>query len=57
MADKEPANTGTAGYYREKAQELIEKAKDASTEQARAEFLLLADHWHRLAQTLERPNW
>lgn len=44
-------------YYREKAQEMLKQAEAAATPQAKAELIALAENWHRLAQTLEEPNW
>ena len=51
------AKAGSPAYYREKAQELLKKAERAPTEEARTHYLVLSEHWHRLAQSAERPNW
>ncbi len=37
-------------YYRERAKEMLKKAKASNTEAARAQFLDLAEHWNRMAQ-------
>jgi hypothetical protein len=39
-----------------KAEEMLKNAEAAASPQARAEFLSLADHWHRLAQAMEKPG-
>ncbi len=57
MAERGPGKTPSPGYYRKKAQELLEKAERAPTQEARLHYLVLADHWHRLAQSAEHPNW
>jgi len=55
-ADK-PAIPGTPDFYRQQAKEMLKQAEQAASAQARASFLGLADHWHRLAQQAEHPNW
>ena len=35
---------------------MLRKADAATSSQARAEYIALADHWLRLAQTLEAAN-
>jgi hypothetical protein len=57
MAHRGPASTGSPGYCRKKAEELLKKAESAPTAEARLHYLVLADHWHRLAQSAEHPNW
>jgi len=44
-------------FYRERAQDCLKQADQATTDQARAEFLKLAEHWHRLAQKIETSDW
>jgi hypothetical protein len=55
--DSKPAIPGTPDFYREQAKEMLRHAEEAASEQARASFLGLADHWHRLAQQAEHPSW
>jgi len=44
-------------FYRERAQDCLKQADQATTDQAKTEFLRLAEHWHRLAQKIETSNW
>ena len=53
----DPGGPMTPEFYKERALEMIAQAENATTEEARAQFLKLAEHWHRLAQTVELPNW
>ena len=48
---------GTPKYYRQKAQELLLKAETAASEKDRFAFLKMAEHWQRLAQSVEEANW
>ena len=57
VVENKPAIPGTPDFYREQAKEMLRQAEHAASEQARASFLGLADHWHRLAQQAENPNW
>jgi hypothetical protein len=56
LSESSLAGEGPA-LYRKRAEEMLQRAESASTAQSRAEFLALADHWLRLARTLEQPNW
>jgi len=44
-------------YYKEKAAEALRQAKEVTSEEARVQLLALAEHWQRLAQAAEHPNW
>jgi hypothetical protein len=46
-----------AATYRERAHQMLKRSENAESDEIRAEFLSLADHWLRLAQTLEEPKW
>jgi len=48
---------GSPALYRERAAKLLKQAETAPNEATRAELVLLAEHWHRLARTIESPNW
>jgi hypothetical protein len=48
---------GSPEFYRKRARKLLKQAENAPNDAARAQLLLLADHWHRLAQAIEKPNW
>ena len=48
---------GSAEFYRARARENLEQAEKATSEEARTSFLTLAEHWQRLALTLENPGW
>jgi hypothetical protein len=37
--------------------ESLRQAEQATTEEAKASFLALAEHWQRLAQAIENPSW
>ena len=56
MADRGPARTASADYYRKKAQGLLKKAQKRACLRRRLHYLVLADRWHRLAQSAEHPN-
>jgi hypothetical protein len=43
-------------YYRERAREMLKKAKQSHTKAARKQFLALAEHWDRLAQSVNYPT-
>ena len=53
MSDHQLPRPGTPEFYRERAKELLREAEMAATDGARAQLLLMADHWHRLAQSTE----
>ena len=57
MPEMRLVRPGTPEFYRVKAADLLKQAELATDEAARARFLDLADHWHRLALTTEKPNW
>ena len=46
----------SAVFYRLRAEEMLKKADSASSPLTKMEFIALADHWLRLAQTLEAAN-
>ena len=48
---------GSVEFYRARARENLEQAEKATCEEARLSFLALAEHWQRLALTLENPGW
>ena len=48
---------GSVEFYRARARENLERAERATSEEARVSFLTLAEHWQRLALTLENPGW
>jgi len=52
-----PLSGPDAAFYRAKAQEMLKRAEQAATDEARSDFLMLAEHWHRLAQSIEQPNF
>jgi hypothetical protein len=51
------AKLGSPEYYREKACAVLKKAETVTDPEVRTQLKLLADHWHRLAQSIEHPNW
>jgi len=57
LSQSEPVKPGSPTFYKEKAQELLDQAGRAATEEARTELLTLAEQWQRLAQRAEHPNW
>jgi hypothetical protein len=57
VGQRKPRLEGTPGYYRERAAEMLKKAQEADTDNARNSYLLLAQGWDNLAQNLERPIW
>jgi hypothetical protein len=57
VVEDKPAIPGTPDFYRAQAKEMLRQADQAGSEQARAAFLGLAEHWHRLAQQAENPSW
>ncbi len=57
MSDDPQARPGSMEFYRERARDSLKQAEQASSEEARASFIALAEHWQRLAQSLEKPGW
>jgi hypothetical protein len=53
---KKPVD-GSPEYYRARAAEMLKRAEDAASEDARLSFIQLASNWQMLAQTLEEPSW
>ncbi|MBW8732935.1 MAG: hypothetical protein JF571_01250 [Asticcacaulis sp.] len=53
----EGARPGSVEFYRQRAMESLRQAEQATTEEAKASFLALAEHWQRLAQAIENPSW
>ena len=48
---------GSVDFYRARARENLEQAEKATSQEARMSFLTLAEHWQRLALTMENPGW
>jgi hypothetical protein len=57
MSDDLQARPGSVEFYRERARDSLKQAEQATSDEARASFLALAEHWQRLAQSLEKPGW
>ena len=57
MSDELQARPGSVEFYRERAKDSLKQAEQATSDEARASFLALAEHWQRLAQSLEKPGW
>lgn len=57
MSEDPQARPGSVEFYRERARESLKQAELATSEEARASFIALAEHWQRLAQTVENPSW
>lgn len=57
MSDDLQARPGSVEFYRARARDSLQQAEQASSEEARASFLALAEHWLRLAQSVENPGW
>ena len=51
--DEVPASPG---YYRERAKDMLKKARASHTEAARKQFLKLAEYWDRLSKTVSYPS-
>ena len=56
-AEERPVRPGSPEYYRERAKEMTKQAEVAPTGDARCQFLMLAEQWERLAETVEHPHW
>jgi hypothetical protein len=54
---KKRALAGSPAFYRDKAEVMRKQAKAVQSPEAKAQLLKLAEHWERLAQTVEHPNW
>ncbi len=52
MSEDPQARPGSVEFYRERARESLKQAELATSEEARASFIALAEHWQRLAQTV-----
>jgi hypothetical protein len=57
MSDMQPAPPGSPEFYRAQAMQMLRKAEEAISDEARAAFLNLAENWHRLAKQAEEPSW
>ena len=57
MSEDQKARPGSVEFYRERAGELLKQAEQASSDEARASFLALAEQWLNLARTIENPSW
>lgn len=56
MPDSQPISPESRDYYRERAGEMLKRAKNAQTPEMRRELLDLANHWECLAQTSEHSS-
>jgi hypothetical protein len=54
---KKRAVAGSPEFYRQKAGVMRKQAAAVQSAEAKAQLLTLAEHWERLAQTVEHPNW
>jgi len=54
---KKRALQGTPEFYRDRAEVMRTQAQAVQSPEAKAQLLKLAEHWERLAQTVENPNW
>ena len=43
-------------YYRERAREMLKKARKSHTKAARVQFLALAKHWDRVAKSVSHST-
>ena len=57
MSDDTQARPGSVEFYRERARDSLKQAEQATSDEARMSFLALAEHWQRLAQSVENPSW
>ncbi|HYJ36886.1 MAG TPA: hypothetical protein VEV64_12045 [Rhizomicrobium sp.] len=57
MSEIQPVRPGSPEFYRSQAAQMLKKADEAATAEARATFLNLAENWHRLAKQAEEPSW
>ena len=57
MSEIQPVRPGSPEFYRSQAAQMLKKADEAATAEARATFLNLAENWHRLAKQAEEPGW
>jgi len=57
MEDPTPARQGSPDFYHERAREMMKRAEEATTPDARASFLMLAANWENLARQIEHPGW
>jgi hypothetical protein len=53
----DPPVPGSPDFYREQALDMLKRAEEAASEDMRATYLGLAEHWRRLAQQAEKPHW
>ena len=54
---KKPPLEGTPEFYRDRAGVMRSQAEAVQSPEAKAQLLKLAEHWERLAQTVEHPSW
>lgn len=57
VAPGDGPRVGSVEFYRARALENLHQAGKATSEEARLSFLALAEHWQRLASTVENPGW
>jgi hypothetical protein len=57
MEEPTPARLGSPDFYHERAREMMKRAEEATTPDARASFLMLAANWENLARQIEHPGW
>ena len=50
------AASGSAEYFRERAGAMLKLAEETASQEAKLNFLSLAKHWHRLAQSAEKSQ-
>ena len=50
------AAAGSAEFYRRKAKEMLQRAAEAASEEAKASYIALAENWQKLADRAENPN-
>ena len=55
--EKKRVLEGTPEFYRDRAEVMRSQAEAVQSAEAKAQLLKLAEHWDRLAQTVEHPNW
>lgn len=57
MTDTKPVIPGTPEFYRGRAKEMLDRAAEAATDEAKAEYIALAENWAKLAEKVENPGW
>jgi len=57
VTDTKPVIPGTPEFYRGRAKEMLDRAAEAATDEAKAEYIALAENWAKLAEKVENPGW